>query len=412
VTGGSRTSEGGPDAGLSSLVAPPRLANAAAAVSAAHDFAAAISDGVLERDRLGAARVPVAELAVYDASGLLAITVPSGPDLPVSVMAEVCRTVAAVDPAIAQAPQGHYLFVDVVAAFGSDDLRERLFGDALAGRRMANALAERGGAHAQDLKTRLSGGRLNGHKYYATGALTAHWIAVSAVDDAGRVVVCFVEREADGVSLDTDWNVMGQRATISGSVRFEDVEVEPSLVLDYWHCFEVPQQLGARAQLYHTAIEVGIACSAVRDARWFLTEKARPFFEATRAGWADSASEDPHVIHRFGVMATRVEAACALLVQAGAVLDEIGLVPASEEAAARGSVAVAQAKAFAGETAVAVASELFSLSGASAADEKYDLGRHWRNARTHSAHDPADWKYHHAGNWLLNGVAPPNHGQI
>jgi alkylation response protein AidB-like acyl-CoA dehydrogenase len=402
----------GPEAGPSLLVAPPLLVDAAAAVSAAQGFAAAISDSVVERDRAGGTRVPVDELARFDASGLLAITVPDGPDLPISVLAEVCRTVAAVDPAIAQAPQGHYLFVDVVAAFGTDAQRTRLLGDALSGRRMANALAERGGAHAQDLRTRLTGGRLNGRKYYATGALTAHWIAVSALDEAGRLVIAFVERFADGVSLDSDWNVMGQRATISGSVHFEDVEVEPELVLDYWRCFEVPQQLGARAQLYHAAIEVGIACGVVRDAQWYLTEKARPFFEATRAGWAERASEDPHVIHRFGVMATKVEAAQALLVRAGALLDGIGLVPASAADAARGSVAVAQAKAFAGEVAVEVASELFSLSGASAADEKYDLSRHWRNASTHSAHDPADWKYHHAGNWLLNGTAPPNHGQI
>jgi alkylation response protein AidB-like acyl-CoA dehydrogenase len=428
VTGGRGRSHSGPEAGPSLLVAPPLLVNAAEAVSAASDYATAIADGVIERDRAGAARVPVDELALYDRSGLLAITLPDGPNLPVSVMAEVCATVAAVDPAIAQAPQGHFLFVDVISAFGTEQQKQRLLGDVQSGRRLANALAERGGSHAQDLKTRLTGAwqtegsertrpggaapRLNGHKYYATGALTAHWIAVSALDETDRLIIAFVEREADGVLLDTDWNVMGQRATISGSVRFEDVAVDPELVLDYAQCFEVPQQLGARAQLYHAAIEVGIARGVIRDARWFVTEKARPFFEATRAGWASAASEDPHVIHRFGVMATRVEAADALLARAGSVLDSIGLFPASAEAAARGSIAVAQAKAFAGEVAVEVAAELFSLSGASAADEKYDLGRHWRNARTHSAHDPADWKYHHAGNWLLNGVAPPNHGQI
>ena len=59
-----------------------------------------------------------------------------------------------------------------------------------------------------------------------------------------------------------------------------------------------------------------------------------------------------------------------------------------------------------------MASDLFALSGASAADERHDLSRHWRNARTHASHDPADWKYHHVGNFLLNAVPPPNHGQI
>ena len=76
---------------------------------------------------------------------------------------------------------------------------------------------------------------------------------------------------------------------------------------------------------------------------------------------------------------------------------------------------MAPAKAFGSEVAGEVASELFALSGASGAggaDGKYDLSRHWRNARTQASHDPVDWKYHHVGNYLLNSVTPPNHGQI
>jgi len=399
--------------GVAEQARPTLIASGAEAVDAAGRFAASMAGGVFGRDRAGS--LPVAELAQFDASGLLGVTVPrkhGGSGLPPSVLAEVVRTIAAVDPAVAQGPQSHYLFTDVVAAFGSEGQRRRLFADVLAGRRIANALAERGGAHAQDLKTRLSAGRLNGRKYYATGALTAHWIAVTAVDDTGRLTLVFIEREADGVSLDEDWNVMGQRATVSGSVSFENVVVDPELVLDYAHCFEVPQQFGARAQLYHASIQVGIAGGALRDAREFVVGKARPFFEAAWAGWADRALDDPHTIHRFGELATRVAAAEALLREAAHTLDEIGLVPADEDAAARGSIAVARAKAFGSETAVHVASDLFSLTGASAADERHDLDRHWRNARTHASHDPADWKYHHIGRYLLAGVLPPNHGQL
>jgi len=399
--------------GVAEQARPTLIASGAEAVDAAGRFAASMAGGVIGRDRAGS--LPVAELAQFDASGLLGVTVPrkhGGSGLPPSVLAEVVRTIAAVDPAVAQGPQSHYLFTDVVAAFGSEGQRRRLFADVLAGRRIANALAERGGAHAQDLKTRLSAGRLNGRKYYATGALTAHWIAVTAVDDTGRLTLVFIEREADGVSLDEDWNVMGQRATVSGSVSFENVVVDPELVLDYAHCFEVPQQFGARAQLYHASIQVGIAGGALRDAREFVVGKARPFFEAAWAGWADRALDDPHTIHRFGELATRVAAAEALLREAAHTLDEIGLVPADEDAAARGSIAVARAKAFGSETAVHVASDLFSLTGASAADERHDLDRHWRNARTHASHDPADWKYHHIGRYLLAGVLPPNHGQL
>ena len=397
----------------------PVIASHDDAVAVAQAFAQRISDGVLERDRAGS--LPVAELADLDRSGLLAITVPrgrGGSGLGCVTLAAVARTIASVDPAIAQAAQGHFLFTDVLDAFGDDEQQRVLFADVLAGARIANALAERGGAHAQDLQTRLSAAAsaatpvLTGRKYYATGALTAHWIAATALDDAGELVLALVERESDGVELDHDWDVMGQRATVSGGVSFDQVVVDPRLVLPYGQFFEVPQQFGARAQLYHAAIQVGIADGALRDAQAYVTTRARPFFEATRAGWAPTAAADPHTIHRFGQLATRVHAAEVLLHATAATLDQIGLVPQDPESAARGSIAVAQLKAFASETAVAVASDIFSLTGASAASRKYDLDRHWRNARTHASHDPVDWKYHHVGNFLLNGVLPPNHGQL
>jgi alkylation response protein AidB-like acyl-CoA dehydrogenase len=343
---------------------------------------------------------------------LLSITVPpedGGPGLGQRTLAEVARRVAAADPAIAQVPQAHYLLVDLLAVHGGPELRKRLYAEVLAGRRLGNALAERGGTHAQDLRTRVEGGRLNGVKYYTTGALTSAWIGVSAVGPDGRVVLAFVPRDAPGVHVDTDWDVMGQRATISGTATFTDVPVE--LYFDYSGVYEVPQQFGARAQLVHAAIEVGIAGGALAAARDYLRDKARPSTEAVRAG-ATRAVEDPHVLHRYGRLAARVRAAEALLDTAARTLDEIGLHPADATAAARGSLAVAAAKAFGSEVAVDAGSELFALCGTSATASTYDLDRFWRNARTHSVHDPLDWKYHHLANYDLAGVLPPNHGQL
>jgi SfnB family sulfur acquisition oxidoreductase len=393
------------------------LFSANEALAAARNYAGSIASGVIGRDRAGA--VPYAELAALDASGLLGITVPGayfGPDLSPVVLAEVIRTIAAVDPAIAQIPQAHFLFVDVLATRGTPAQQERLFEEVLAGARLGNGLAERGGQHAQDLGTRLlsrpEGLRLHGRKYYCTGAISARWIGVSALDDDGRLVLAFVERDAPGVQVGDDWDVMGQRATVSGSAVFDQVPVDPELVIPYGGAFEVPQQLGARAQLVHAAIQVGIAGGALRDAGDFVRTRARPFFEATRAGWAEVAAADPHTIHRFGRLATQVRAAEALLASAAATLEEVGRVPRDAREAARGSIAVAEAKAFASDVAVEVASDLFALAGASAADERLDLSRHWRNARTHASHDPVDWKYHHVGNFRLNHVLPPNHGQL
>jgi SfnB family sulfur acquisition oxidoreductase len=380
-------------------------------------YAAAVAEGSAERDRSGA--VPRAEISALDRSGLLGITVPAehgglgaGPDLPV----EVVRRIAVADPALAQILQGHYLQIDVLQRHGTDRLRRRLFGDVLRGGRIVSALAERGGAHSQDLRTRLSpaerGMVLAGRKHYVTGGLTAEWLAVSARDEPGRLVVAYVRRDDPGVALDEDWDAMGQRATVSGSAVLDDVPVERDMVVDYGSAFERPQLLGARAQLVHASVQVGIARGALNDAVLFLRTRARPFFEAAVAGWAARAVDDPHVTRAVGRLATRVTAAERLLEWAAGELVRIGLEPADAEDAARGSLAVAQAKAFGSEVAVEVSSELFALCGASATDTRHGLDRHWRNARTHSVHDPVDWKYHHLGAHLLIGASPPNHGQI
>lgn len=286
------------------------------AVAAAHRVAQTLAPGVIERDRAGASVVPRDVLAVLDGSGLLGITVPAdhgGPGLGPRTLAEVTRILASVDPAIAQVPQGHFLVVDILAVWGGAAARKRLFAEVLAGRRIGNALAERGGRHAQDLTTRLAADdsgrlRLDGRKYYCTGALTAAWVAVSALNDEGRLTLVVVPRDAAGLDVDQDWNTMGQRATISGTTTLDAVAVDPDLVLDYAAAYAVPQQLGARAQLVHAAIEAGIAGGALRDTRSYLRDRARPSTEAVRAG-ADSAAGDPHVLHRYGRLATRVRAA-------------------------------------------------------------------------------------------------------
>jgi len=394
-----------------------RIADAGEAIAVAQAVAASFASGAVERDRSGA--LPRDEIARLDASGLLSLTVPAehgGPDLPWRTVAEVVRLLAAADPSLAQVPQGHLLQLDAARLLGGEALRERVFATALAGGRLASALAERGGAHAQDLRTRLLRRDglllLRGRKHYCTGAATAELIAVNALTEARRLVVAVVPRDAPGVRPDLEWNAMGQRATVSGSVALDDVPVTPSMVLPWGEAFTRPQLIGARAQLVHAAIEVGIACGALEDGLDFVRTRARPFFEAAIGGWAPTAGRDPQTTRRAGRLATRVEAARALLDHAAGVVDEIGPWPADGHEAARGSLAVAQAKAFGSEVALEVASEIFAMGGAGATDRGLGLDRHWRNARTHSVHDPVDWKYHHVGAHLLTGELPPNHGQI
>ncbi|BBX87440.1 acyl-CoA dehydrogenase family protein [Mycolicibacterium aubagnense] len=386
-------------------------------VAVAEEFATAVKPAAAERDRSGA--VPRAEVSDFDELRLPAITVPvdnGGDGLGPKTLAEVIRIVAAADPALAQVPQGHYLAVDILRLLGTPLQRDRILPAVAKGARIAPVLAERGGHHAQELKTRLAKDgarwRVDGTKYYCTGAITSHWLAVSALDPADRLVLAFVKRDAPGVTIDEDWAAMGQRSTVSGTTTLDGVTIDVELVVPYWSAFEKPQLLGARAQLVHAAIEAGIAEGALADAGEFVRTRSRPFFEAVRYGRANTASDDPHILLRFGQLATRARAATQLLRWAAVELEDIGLEVSDPDAAAHGSIAVAQAKAFASDVAVEVASQVFALTGASGTDRRHGLDRHWRNARTHSVHDPVDWKYHHIGAWELSRVAPPNHGQI
>jgi len=169
-----------------------------------------------------------------------------------------------------------------------------------------------------------------------------------------------------------------------------------------------------------SATVIRTADEAIGAARRYAESTADGTIERDRAGRvpaAELAALDASGLLAITVPASRAGALTARWIGVSALDDSGWLVLALVERdvpaeAARGSLAVAQAKAFASEVAVEVAGDLFSLSGASAADERYDLSRHWRNARTHASHDPVAWKYHHIGNFLLNDVLPPNHGQI
>ena len=57
----------------------------------------------------------------------------------------------------------------------------------------------------------------------------------------------------------------------------------------------------------------------------------------------------------------------------------------------------------------AATNKLFELAGTRSTLAAHNLDRHWRNARTHTLHDPVRWKYAILGNYFLNGVNPPLH---
>src|SRR6202044_291754 len=151
----------------------------------------------------------------------------------------------------------------------------------------------------------------------------------------------------------------------------------------------------AFGQIMHVAVDIGIADEALSDTVAYIRDHSRPWHGAA----LERAGDDPHTIRRVGELTVQIEAARALLLRAAESLDAVRTAP-SERDAVRVAILVAAAKAAASAVAVQVSSDLFALAGTSAADEKWNLHRHWRNARTHTLHDPEVWKYHYIGDWV------------
>lgn len=399
---------------LDPLAAPsqesaPILAQDGAAIAAAQDLAARFSAGAAARDR--DRHLPFAEVELFSRSGLWSLNVPKaygGPGLSYVTVVEVFAIIAAADASIAQIAQNHVSLIDVIRC-DPDEARKRLLLDkALRGIRFGNAQAERGGRHVLDIGTRITrsgeGFRVNGEKAYATGALFAHLVPVQAIDEDGKRVLAFVDRHAPGLTIRDDWSGFGQRTTASGTVVLQNVAVAADHVVRAHCAFDVPTVHGAVAQILHVAIDLGLARQAIRETIAFVRQAARPWCDSGK----DQAAEDPFTIREIADLHVKLHAAEALTVKAARAIDR-GLLNETEATSAAASIATAEAKVLTTEIALQATNKLFELSGTRSALGELGLDRFWRDARTHTLHDPVRWKAFAIGNHLVNGVNPPRH---
>jgi SfnB family sulfur acquisition oxidoreductase len=397
---------------------PPR--NPAADVISSDDEAIAVAAKLAADFAPGAARrdreriLPGAELDRLSDAGLFAITVPKrygGAEVSARTVARVIALLSGADGSIGQIPQNHFFMLEALRLVGTEEQKTFFYGRVLAGDRFFNALSEKGTRTAQDHATVLTrdgaGFRLDGRKFYSTGALFAHWVAVVANGEDGRSALAFVPREAPGLEIIDDWSGFGQRITGSGTTVLDRVAVHPFQVLDFQALFDVPTSMGPFAQIMHAAVEQGIAEAALAETVAFVRTRTRPWKDSG----VDHASLDPYVVATVGEMKIRADASGALLDRSAGFVEAAKAEPTAETVAAA-SVAVAEAKAASTDSALFVSSKLIELGGSSATLAEHGLDRYWRNARTHSVHDPVRWKYHVVGNYWLNGTLPPRHGAI
>ncbi|WP_416467230.1 SfnB family sulfur acquisition oxidoreductase [Pseudomonas sp. LFS044] len=402
------------DLDSSPLLLPAKiLRNDAEALQAAREFAQTAREQAARRDQQR--KLPWAEIEQFTRSGLGSISVPKahgGPDVSFETIAEVFRLISAADPALGQIPQNQFGMLQLLRLTATEAQQALIFRSVLDGWRIGNAGPERGTKDTLTLKARIThegdGYRISGEKFYSTGALFAHWVAVKALDDQGRQRLAFVRRGSPGLRIVDDWSGFGQRTTASGTVLLDQVPVDADLVIDNWRQRDTPNIQGAGSQLIQAAIDAGIAEAAIEDAIHFVREKSRPWIEAK----VERASDDPYVIADIGRLKLELHAAEALLRRAARVLDEVNAAPIDAAAAARASIAVAEAKVLTTEISLQASEKLFELAGSRATLAEFNLDRHWRNARVHTLHDPVRWKYHAVGAYHLNGTLPARHSWI
>ncbi|WP_455928274.1 acyl-CoA dehydrogenase family protein [Pseudomonas capeferrum] len=388
-----------------------QLHSEAEAIAAAKEIAVEIAAIAADSSQNG--QLPWRQAQLLSQSGLTAIGVPKafgGLGASVQTIVETVRLVSVADGGVGQLLQIHNVMLRGIFNGYPDTARDRLVADVLAGKRFGNALAEVGGKNKFALKTRVerrADGKLvlNGSKFYSTGSYLAEWISLTAASDDGGAGV-LLNRNAPGLTLVDDWEAFGQKNSVSGTVNFDNIELDE----DFVSRRKGPMKRTGLTfpQILHAAIDTGIASGALSAAVDYLKHNARPWVESG----VDHANEEPHIIKQIGEYAVALRAAESLLRDAARVFDAHERDPENKELQDELILSVATARAHSDSASLKISSDIFSLLGASSSLSKWNLDRFWRNARVHTTHDPIRWRLHHVGNYYLNGIDPGEYTAI
>jgi SfnB family sulfur acquisition oxidoreductase len=381
----------------------------AEAIAVAHRLAAEFVKGSADRDR---ERIwPAEELDAFSQSGLWSINVPKafgGPEVSYVTLAKVVEIISEADSSIGQISQNHLGFVAAIRTVSDEAQQELLFGEILKGTRFGNAFSEFGSKRAVDFETRFvdHGDHVvvNGQKFYSSGALLAHKVPIVALDDEGRAWYAIADRDAPGLTVIDDWSSFGQRTTLSGTVILDNVKVDKAWLVPGYKGYDRPTADGAIFQIIQVAVDTGIASAAIKETIDFVRTKSRAWVDSG----LDHAWDDPYTIQAIGGLQLRLHAAQALLEKAGLAIDRAVANP-NADTVAEAQVFTAEAKILSTEIAIEATNKLFELAGTRSTLAEHNLDRHWRNARTHTLHDPVRWKYSILGKYFLNGEKPPLH---
>ena len=208
---------------------------------------------------------------------------------------------------------------------------------------------------------------LNGTKCFITNGSHASWYSVYAKTDkdAGHkgISAFVVPRDADGVTVDKKEDKLGQRASNTATISFNDVEVpEENLLGEENRGFKLAMMTLDRTRPGVSASAVGIARAAMEFAVDYSKERVQ---------FGVPIAMHQAIQFMIADMATKIEAARLLVWQSGSLLDQ----------GKRNTLASSHAKRFAADTAMEVAVDAVQVYGGYGFIKEYPVEKLMRDAK-------------------------------
>jgi acyl-CoA dehydrogenase len=208
---------------------------------------------------------------------------------------------------------------------------------------------------------------LNGSKMFITNAGQADWFTVFASTEksAGhRGLTAFVvPRKADGVTIEKHLDKMGQRATDTSALAFQDVKVPAASRLgEEGEGFKIAMQTLDNTRPGTAAGAVGVARAAFEHAVEYAKERVQ---------FGQPIAMNQGVNFLVADMATEIEAARLLVWQAAWLLDQ----------GKRATLESSYAKRFAADTAMKVTTDAVQIFGGYGYIKEYPVEKLMRDAK-------------------------------
>jgi alkylation response protein AidB-like acyl-CoA dehydrogenase len=380
-------------------LADPYLAKASALRETFHKDAVA-------RDKAGGR--PVEQIKLLKASGLPSAQIPvaygGGGASWLSVL-RIVREFARTDGSLAHLYGYHHLPLNAVLFSGTEGQKERLLRasarDNWVWGNSGNAMSKSSTGHRDG-----DGWVINGTRPFSSGSHIADYLQIAWEDDVGARHQAAIPADRPGIIIEDDWDAIGQRQTGSGTVTFQNVRVADNELIGSPSAPVTPR--GSLISLLQQAVLlnvfIGSAEGALAEGRDYTNDHSRPWIYSG----VEKHTDDPWIQREYGELHIRTLAAVELADIAARALDDAFNQGEALTPEHRGETAIklATANIYAGEIGLDASSAVFEVMGARSATKANGFDRFWRNVRTHTLHNPAEYKKRTIGTWFLDAEYP------